>query len=449
MFSRGMIHDHEFGHVHDTQTQHDTEIIGSFSSRNQDKSLCISETQDVSGKALIFRVTIYRLGLFFNFSILILDFQHFGVMESKRRRIDTASEPANEVVKLQVLSMTGECVLTLDVSSSMLGRDVLKMIVQELPFQPGVQPVLSHNSSKLLLDQTLRQQGIDSETASLSCTKTHTDLHSALRWIEGRTVSDEEFSLQGITELAGVESLHTLNHLPKSLQKLTLGWHFNLRLDGVKLPHGLQSLTFGEEFNQTLDGLRLPEGLQSLTFGRNFNQTLDELRLPDGLQSLTLGKHFNQKLDLGWHKGLRSLTVGTFYKKKLDGLRLPDSLENLTLRFGFKRKLENLRLPKNLKSLTFGKHFNQTLDGLRLPEGLQSLTFGEEFNKTLHGFKLPNDLKTLTFGNHFYQTLDGLSLPDGLESLNFGRYFSWQKLEGIVLPARLRTLKLADRSLIC
>ena len=393
-------------------------------------------------------------------------------MENKRRRIDAASlEPANEVVKLQVQSMTGECVLTLDVSSSMLGRDVLKMIVDELPFQPGVQLVLSHNSSKLLLDQTLRQQGIDSETASLSCTKTHTDLHSALRWIQGRTVSDEEFSLQGITELAGVESWHTLNNLPKSLQKLTLGKRFlDPRLNRMKLPNGLQSLTLGRYFNQPLDGLRLPEGLQSLTLGQCFNQPLDGLRLPEGLQSLILGRYFNQKLDLGWHKGLRSLTVGLCYKKKLDGLILPDSLENLTLRFGFKRKFEHLRLPENLKNLTFGERFNQTLDGLRLPEGLQSLTFGEnfdrtlyglglpnglqsltfgsEFNQTLDGFKLPNDLKTLTFGDHFNQRLDGLSLPDGLESLNFGRYFR-QKLDRIVLPARLRTLKLGDQSLIC
>ena len=63
------------------------------------------------------------------------------------------------LIELEVLSMSGECMLTLNVSDSMLGRDLWTTILDKLPFKPGHQLVLSHNTSKLVLHESLERQG--------------------------------------------------------------------------------------------------------------------------------------------------------------------------------------------------------------------------------------------------------------------------------------------------
>ena len=59
-------------------------------------------------------------------------------MRSKRPRVDGAFnlEPGQDVVKLDVLSLTGEILLKLDAVTSMLGRDLWDVILRELPSQP-------------------------------------------------------------------------------------------------------------------------------------------------------------------------------------------------------------------------------------------------------------------------------------------------------------------------
>ena len=79
--------------------------------------------------------------------------------KSKRRRIDgddhSASSAVGEgLVELEVLSISGECMLTLNVADSMLGRDLWQMILDRIPSKPGLQLVVSH-TSRLALNESL------------------------------------------------------------------------------------------------------------------------------------------------------------------------------------------------------------------------------------------------------------------------------------------------------
>jgi hypothetical protein len=65
-------------------------------------------------------------------------------------------------------------------------------------------------------------------------------------------------SLEGITEVQGVESLELFRRLSRSLQQLTLGSGFNNSLEHVNLPNCRKSLTFGPfgfDFNCSLEGI--------------------------------------------------------------------------------------------------------------------------------------------------------------------------------------------------
>jgi len=98
--------------------------------------------------------------------------------------------------------MSGEACI-LQVSPSTLGRDVRKMVAEQLPPKRGAMCALHHLDSLLLLHQTLQEQGILSQTATLSCTYIPTDLHTAWRYVVNMQVTGEEFALEGITQIAG------------------------------------------------------------------------------------------------------------------------------------------------------------------------------------------------------------------------------------------------------
>ena len=196
--------------------------------------------------------------------------------QNKHCRIDgndSASNTGGEgFTELEVLSISGECLVTLNVSDSMCGRELWNLILDEVPTKPGLQLVVSH-TSRLALNESLKQQGLGGQRAEVSATYIPVNLLAALRFAHGHRVEDEEFSLNGITEMAGVDAATSasLHNLPKSLRTLKFAPGFNPRLDHVRLPGGLQSLTFGWNFNRNLDNLTLPAGLQSLTFGQRFN----------------------------------------------------------------------------------------------------------------------------------------------------------------------------------
>ncbi len=53
---------------------------------------------------------------------------------------DSGSGSVGEgLIELEVLSISGECMLTLNVAGSMLGRELWKMILGKIPSKPGLQ----------------------------------------------------------------------------------------------------------------------------------------------------------------------------------------------------------------------------------------------------------------------------------------------------------------------
>ena len=366
--------------------------------------------------------------------------------QNKHRRIDgndSASNTGGEgFTELEVLSISGECIVTLNVSDSMCGRELWNSILDEVPTKPGLQLVVSH-TSRLALNESLKQQGLGGQRrAQVSATYIPVNLLAALRFAHGHGVEDEEFSLDGITEITGVDAATSalLHNLPKSLRTLIFASDFNQGLHRVRLPAGLQSLTFGWNFNRNLDNLTWPARLQSLTFGREFNQSLDNMTWPAGLQCLIFGYNFNQSLDnVTWPAGLQSLTFGWCFNQSLDNMTWPAGLQSLTLGAQFDQSLDNVTWPAGLQSLTFGWCFNQSLDNMTWPAGLQSLTLGAQFDQSLDNVTWPAGLQCLIFGYNFNQSLDNVTWPAGLQSLTFGEKFN-QRLDNVTWPADLQSL---------
>eukprot|EP00434_Breviolum_minutum_P016806 symbB.v1.2.014826.t1/scaffold1093.1/size138456/8 len=410
------------------------------------------------------------------FCDFVMNLHHEAVPanQSKRRRIDgnggASSAVGEGLIELEVLSISGECMLTLNVADSMLGRELWEMILDKIPSKPGLQLVVSH-TSRLVLHESLQQQGLGGQRAQVSATYIPVNLHAAWRWAHGHKVEDKKFSLNGIAQLAGVDwelpaflsylpkSLRTLTfskrfnekihhmRLPAGLHTLTFGANFNQSLDNVTWPAGLRSVTFGEFFNQSLDNVTWPTGLQTLTFGPSFNQSLDNVAWPAGLQSLTFGWSFNQSLDnVTWPTGLQTLTFGPSFNQSLDNVAWPAGLQSLIFEQHVNQSLDNVTWPAGLRSLNFGQSFNQSLDNVTLPEGLQSLTFGWSFNQSLDNVTWPTGLQTLTFGQSFNQSLDNVTWPEGLQSLTFGARFN-QSLDNVAWPAGLQSLIFVNQNL--
>ena len=283
---------------------------------------------------------------------------------------DSASWPG-DVMDLQVLCLSGEGV-TLTIPASMAGKDLHRMVSEQLPFKPGAKIYLHHMETSLKLHQSLQQQGISMSSATLSCTYMPTDLLAAWRFVNGEKTEEMWTVLEGITQIADATEVLNfsedsyLYYLPKHLDGLTLGrGYYDIGIPGLLLPSSLKHLTLAEQFNQSLDLITLPTSLQSLTLVGMFNQSLENVTLPNSLQSLTLGGMFNQSLD-------------------------------------------DTTLPICLKSLVFGDWFNQSLEGVTFPTTLEHLTFGRDFDQSLEGVSLPTGLQSLSFGDYFDQSLDSV-----------------------------------------
>eukprot|EP00434_Breviolum_minutum_P017321 symbB.v1.2.015289.t1/scaffold1134.1/size135964/1 len=158
---------------------------------------------------------------------------------------------------LNVLSISGESMVTLNVSDSMCGCDLWNLILDEVPTKPGLQLVVSH-TSRLVLNESLKQQGLGGQRAHVSATYIPVNLLAALHFALGDNVEDEEFSLNGITKVTDVsdEMPALLLNLPKSLQTLTFAERFNQEIHDIGLPAGLQRLIFQDDFNQSLDNVK-------------------------------------------------------------------------------------------------------------------------------------------------------------------------------------------------
>ena len=291
----------------------------------------------------------------------------------------------------------------------------------------GSQVCIHHTASKLLLEQSLGEQGVVNAT-QLCCVYVAMDLRSAMDFLQGtilntggiwnsdtvrRAEIQSQFALEGLTTLTGVRAENCLRHLPRGLRHLTLGHEFDRSLEHVILPSTLETLTFGARFNRRLD-ISLPNELHSLTFGKDFNQTLEHVTFPCGLCSLTFGRGFNCRLqNVTLPSSLQTLTLGGGFVQSFQGVTLPDGLINLTFGAGFNQNLDEFPWPHGLQNLTFGELFDQNLDKMTWPSNLQTLTFGAAFNQSLERVSWPCTLRSLTFGEEFNQNLQDVRLASG------------------------------------
>ena len=86
---------------------------------------------------------------------------------TKRRRIGEidATTRGEVLTELEVLSISGECMVTLNVADTMLGRELWNLILDEVPSKPGLQLVVSH-TARLALNESLKQQGLWGSTGT-------------------------------------------------------------------------------------------------------------------------------------------------------------------------------------------------------------------------------------------------------------------------------------------
>ncbi len=186
---------------------------------------------------------------------------------------------------------------------------------------------LQHGSKMVVLNQSLVQQGIAERgaatTAGLSCAYIPMRVADAWRFMKGLPVDEEEFALQGLTEIEGVHAMGKLQHMPLSLRSLTFGDAFNQSLEEAILPRNLERLVFGHQFDKCLEQVHWPRNLQSLTLGQQFNQPLQGVEFPASLQSLALGEMFDQPLvGVQFPMQLQQLTLGNTFNQSLDALYL-------------------------------------------------------------------------------------------------------------------------------
>ena len=179
---------------------------------------------------------------------------------------DKGAADETDEVDLEVLCLTGEGV-TLSIARSMLGYELRRLVSEKLPCKPGAMLAVHHVNTKLTLNQTLAEQGIEGKSAVLSCTFMPTNVYTAWCYVCGLPTSEGEVALEGVTQLKAATGGEYLHHLPRSLANLTFGRHFDQSLELVTLPSSLQSLSFGDMFNQSLERVTLPSSLQSFGAG--------------------------------------------------------------------------------------------------------------------------------------------------------------------------------------
>ncbi|CAK8996303.1 unnamed protein product [Durusdinium trenchii] len=285
------------------------------------------------------------------------------------------------LLELRVVGLDGEG-FSLRLPDPKSGRDLFVLIRGRVPSKPGAQLSVYIGAEGLSLKKTLREQGIGSEE-TLSYMFLPTNLAQAMNLIQGFPVEDE-FALDGIVELAGIEDTQTILWMnwPSTLLELTFG---------VNLPVGRQSPLRGWILQMTLHKVKLP-GLR-LIFPDEYNQSLKRIVWPNGLKELQIGQ-VEEGVD--WPSGLKELTMGR----------------------EFDHCLQKVNFPSNLEILGFSSEHSHSLEGVTWPKGLE-LNFLEHFEQELN-HELPRSLeKELSFGFEG-SSLENLSLPTSLQSLRCG-----------------------------
>ena len=147
------------------------------------------------------------------------------------------------------------------ISQTTTGRELQQRILHELHFtgarrRASCRVSVQHGATPLALKRSLLQQGIIGEV-TLSYVLLPVNLYAAWRLIRG--LPEDEWAMEGITELDGIDAKRPL---PESLEVLTFGDAFNSALHD--LPSALQSLTLGEKFNQCLEQAGSQSGVHNV-----------------------------------------------------------------------------------------------------------------------------------------------------------------------------------------
>ena len=158
-----------------------------------------------------------------------------------------------ELMDVQVLQLVGEA-LTLRLPTSLLGRDVWKAVAKQIPSKAGAKLMLQVVSTQLplLLHQTLKEQDFSVSTPLILACVYVPNVCDACRFLQGFDVLEQDFVLEGVTELRGLTTSKCLDYLPESLKDLSFGNRFNPDLQNVSWPRHLRSLTFPETIQRKL-----------------------------------------------------------------------------------------------------------------------------------------------------------------------------------------------------
>ena len=181
----------------------------------------------------------------------------------KRKRVSDENTFAEGLIDLEVLCLNGEG-LTFKIRQTTLGREVHRMVSEQLPCKRGAKLALHHKESRLNPHQTLGEQGING-AATVSCTWIPTNLYNACCYARGLENADES-ELQGVTQLEFAPDGEYCYNLPGTLQKLKfILW--NQSMERITLPDSLQNLTFDDVddgvngFSQSMDRVTFPSAL--------------------------------------------------------------------------------------------------------------------------------------------------------------------------------------------
>ena len=148
--------------------------------------------------------------------------------------------------------------LSLTVTSSMLGRELVQKVRQSLPkprTTSGFATLkLFFGEHGLEMGQSLAEQNIQDDAECLCLLKEVTSEQQETvidRYLHEQALGDDD---SDIWEAVEILTLHSQ-------------WSEKVQKGKVTLPSGLQTLTFGYAYNQSLEKVTLPSGLQTLTFG--------------------------------------------------------------------------------------------------------------------------------------------------------------------------------------
>ena len=118
----------------------------------------------------------------------------------------------SDMIELEVRCLNGEgCMLSL--SGSTLASELHRMVLEQFPSKRGSKLMLQHRAVAFVLHQTLQEQGIAGKPATVSCVYLPTGLGAAWSYVRGFPFIEEEFVLEGVTQISGkicIESLYRL-----------------------------------------------------------------------------------------------------------------------------------------------------------------------------------------------------------------------------------------------